>query len=225
MFLGLGSSDSLAFKIVFEDGVKINDDIDEKVFIVYPLLNGKRLNDESVCVDLYDLAVIYQRVKNNIKKSEIKPYVCVCGDNGCIGVFSSLDQTVGQFNVSWEKPKEVLDEAAENEDIAQYLFLEKNKYTFNKKQFLSEIDNLFNQIKNLKEEGKGKTQYNTFSFYNLNNAILLWEGKEPVFKSHEDIVKEAIKAGEDVDPTEVLTVKDILNKLSQEIKTEDNDKK
>lgn len=220
----LGSGDSLKFEIKLQDTIKLDDGLDKTDFFVYPVLNDKKLNDDSVCVDLYNLAIIYQRIKNEINHTEIKPYVCVCGDNGCIGVFSSLEQSVGFLNVTWAKPKDVIDEAKENEDLAQYVFLEKNKYTFNKKRLLQEIDNVFKEIQSLKEQGKGKVLYDTFSFYDLDNAIRLWQGQEPVFQSKEEKIKEAIKSGEEVDYTEVLSVKDILSKITTDYEKENKTK-
>lgn len=212
------SVDDLTFGSIFKEPVKETDTIEKIVLEVYPLINGKRLNDDSVCVNLYELAVVYQRIKYGLTPSEILPFVCTCGDNGCIGVFSHLRQNVNMFRVEWIKPKE----AEEDPNNPEYEFLEKRKYSFNKKQLMKNINDLFSGIQKLKDESVNQI-FVTESIYSLDNALLIWQGKEPIFKSKEDGLREAIKNGEDIDYTEVLSLKDIIQKTATKNKTSPNE--
>ncbi len=207
--------DDLGFDIEFKERIKEKENFEKVVFVVYPLLNGKRINNDSVCVNLYQLAVVFQRLKVGLSPTDIMPYTCTCGDNGCINVFSSLTQKVGLLRVEWVKPKE----AYEDENNQEYDFLEKNKYSFSKKKLLENINKLFLNIEDLQEKNKETCRYDVEALYSLNNAMLLWKGQEPVFESKEETIKKSIENGEDVDYNEVLSLKDIIEKTAQKSKS------
>lgn len=206
--------DDLGFDIEFKERIKEKENFEKIVLVVYPLLNGKRIANESVCVNLYQLAVVYQRLKIGLSPTDIMPYACVCGDNGCINVFSSLIQKVGLLRVEWIKPKE----ACEDANNQEYDFLEKNKYSFSKKKLLENINKLFLHIEELQEKYKETCRYDVEALYSLSNAMLLWKGQEPVFESKEEAIKKSIENGEDVDYNEVISLKDIIEKTAQKSK-------
>lgn len=87
--------DKLGFSINLMEPRKETDSLNKIIMVISPQLNGEEFSNNSVSVDLYQLAVMYQRVKLKISPSDILPYVCMCGDNGCIGVFSHIEQKVG----------------------------------------------------------------------------------------------------------------------------------
>ena len=71
------------------------------------------------------------------------------------------------------------------------------------------------------DDDKDKVFYEVEALYKLDNAMRLWMGQEPIFKSQEDIIKEAVDSGEYVDPNEVLTLDDIINKTASLIKNKE----
>lgn len=206
--------DDLSFDVEFKERIKEKANFEKVVLVIYPLLNGKRIANESVCINIYQLAVVYQRLKVGLSPTDIMPYACTCGDNGCINVFSSLIQKVGLLRVEWIKPKE----AYEDENNQEYDFLEKKKYSFSKKRLLENINKLFLHIEDLQEKNKDSCRYDVESLYSLSNAMLLWKGQEPVFESKEEAIKKSIENGEDVDYNEVLSLKDIIEKTANKPK-------
>lgn len=195
-FLNMLGADDLDFQINYSKSGKTFDGKDSVVVEVKAILNGDAIEDESVILDLCQLAVIYHRINWGVDDTYVKPYVCSCGENSCIDVFSGLSQKINLLRVVWTVPED------------EYSFLEKRRFSFPKKILMKKINELFHQIEGVVEKDKDSV-YDVRASYTLNNAIRIWKGLEPEFENPNAPLSDDVKL--DVDFDEAISIKDIIN--------------